>query len=85
MIILSFLIVASAWSTSAQDIPNNAISIPSLPKIPGSREHFVVDPVSNGETYIYEVGLGNQVSILLIHGVGDAIKGVKSLILTNAQ
>jgi len=71
IIILSFLIVATSWSSSAQDILNTAISIPSLPKIPGSMEHLVVDPVSNGETYIYEAGKGNQVSILLIHGVGD--------------
>ena len=71
IIILSFLTVATSWPVSAQDIPNNAIQIPSLPKIPGSREYMVVDPVSNGETYIYEAGMENQVSILLIHGVGD--------------
>jgi len=71
MIILSFLTVTTLWSSSAQDISNTAISIPSLPKIPGSMEHMVVDPVSKGETYIYEAGMENQVSILLIHGVGD--------------
>ena len=71
IIILSFLIFATSWSSSAQDIPDTSISIPSLPKIPGSMEHLVVDPVSNGKTYIYEAGMGNQVSILLIHGVGD--------------
>jgi len=71
IIILSFLIVTNSWSSSAQDSLNTAISIPSLPKIPGSIEHLVVDPISNGETYIYEAGMGNQVSILLIHGVGD--------------
>lgn len=68
IIILSFIIVMAPWSSSAQDIPNNA---PPLPKIPGSNEHLVVDPVSNGKTYIYEAGTENQVSILLIHGVGD--------------
>ncbi len=71
MIILSFLTVATSWSVSAQDIPNTAISIPSLPELPGSMEYMVVDPVSNGETYIYEAGMENKVSILLIHGVGD--------------
>ena len=71
MIILSFLTVATSWSVSAQDIPNTAISIPSLPKIPGSIEYMVVDPVSNGKTYIYKAGMENQFSILLIHGVGD--------------
>ena len=71
LIILSFLTVATSWSVSAQDIPNTAISTPSLPKIPGSMEHMVVDPVSNGETFIYEAGMGNQVSIILIHGVGE--------------
>lgn len=71
MILIPFLIVVSAYSSSAQEIPINAISIPSLPGIPGSMEHMVVDPISKGETYIYEAGRENQVSILLIHGVGD--------------
>ena len=71
MIILSFLTVSSSWSVAAQDIPNTANSIPPLPQITGSREYMVVDPVSNGETYIYEAGMENPVSILLVHGVGD--------------
>jgi pimeloyl-ACP methyl ester carboxylesterase len=71
IIIFCLIIITTSCSVSSQDIHNTAISIPSLPKIPGSREHLVVDPVSNGETYIYEAGMGNQVSILLIHGVGD--------------
>ncbi|RKX63621.1 MAG: hypothetical protein DRP42_07405, partial [Tenericutes bacterium] len=70
-IILSFLTVTSSWSVLAQNINNTAISIPSLPQIPGSMEYMVVDPVSNGETYLYEAGMGNQVSIILIHGAGD--------------
>ena len=71
IIIFSLIIITTSCSVSSQDIHNTAISIPSLPKIPGSSEHLVVDPVSNGETYIYEAGMGNQVSIILIHGVGD--------------
>ncbi|MCP3941438.1 MAG: alpha/beta hydrolase [Desulfobacteraceae bacterium] len=71
IIILSFSIFATSCSFSTQNLPNTTISIPSLPKIPGSMEHVVVDPVSKGETYIYEAGMGNPVSILLIHGVGD--------------
>ena len=71
IIILSFLLVATSWSSSAQDLTDTAIPAPSLPKIPGSKEHLVVDPVSNGETYIYEAGMDNPVSIILIHGVGD--------------
>ena len=71
MTLLSCLVIATSWPVLAQDVPNTGISIPSLPELSDSKEHMVVDPVSKGDTYIYEAGMENQVSILLIHGLGD--------------
>lgn len=50
---------------------NASAPIPHLPKNPGAREHVVIEPVSNGKTYIYEAGRNHRVSVLLIHGVGN--------------
>lgn len=58
-------------NNSNQDTPDKAASIPHLPNIQDSREYMVVDPISNGEVYIYEAGMNHQASIILIHGVGD--------------
>ncbi len=69
IIFISFFMVAC--SSSVQNVPHTATSTPSLPELPGSKEYMVVDPVSNGETYIYEAGIENRISIILIHGVGD--------------
>lgn len=56
---------------SATRTNQNTDSAASLPAIHGSSEYRVIEPVSNGEVFIYETGKFHTESILLIHGAGD--------------
>lgn len=38
---------------------------------PWAREHVIDEPVFDGQAVIYEAGIGNSRSIVLVHGIGD--------------
>ncbi len=42
--------------------PNSSTLFPGLPDIPGSHRYMEVEPVSNGNVFVYEAGSNNQVS-----------------------
>lgn len=46
-------------------------NIRTFPAIQDARETYVYEPIFRGDIYLYEAGLTNQVSIVLVHGVGD--------------
>lgn len=43
----------------------------SDPRMPGTRETRIAEPVFGGEAVLYEAGLGHERSIVLIHGLGS--------------
>jgi pimeloyl-ACP methyl ester carboxylesterase len=82
VLLTCFIIAFPGWiqanESNSHDAPHNGIKplnssalFPGLPDIPGSRRYMEVEPVSNGNVFVYEAGSNNQVSVVLIHGVGD--------------
>ncbi len=62
--------------TATDAAPNASAKPLYLPPLPGAVEYKETEPFSNGDILIYEAGKQHPVSILFIHGSGDAASSI---------